>query len=450
MNRILTLSLIFIAFSGIIYAQDEKAIEELLNEEVINENPIYKPVIGIGSGVFNYYGDVRNNHINPVIGDFGYKVNISTFVDMKRFYKLNLFILFGKLSGNERSFTDLSRNLNFKTDLVDFGVNLEYSFSHFMKNNRFITPFISAGIENIQFTPKGDLYDAQNQEYFYSSDGTIRDLAPSFENSGEIIYRDFIYETDLRYREKKLNDLGNYKTNTLSIPVDIGLDFKISDRVSCRLGTSMHFTFTDYLDNVAYKGTSVKGKKGNDMFSYNYFTLHFDLFSEPKTTIIEKFFVEMEFDSVMYDDEDGDFVLDAVDECPGTPYGVAVDSTGCPLDSDNDGIPDYLDKEKFSVPGAWVDDQGLTISEEQYLKQLLLRNDAMSRENVKAYFATIGKGYIPKLIEELPERFKVLDIDNNGYLSFEELLKAIDSYFDYELDFSVEDVYELNKFFFNQ
>jgi hypothetical protein len=446
MNRIITLLLIFIAFSGIIYAQDESDIEELLNEEIINENPVYKPVIGIGSGVFNYYGDVRNNSINPVIGDFGYKVNISTFMDQKRFYKLNLFILYGQLSGNERSYTDLSRNLNFKTDLIDFGINIEYSFNHFIKRDHFITPFISAGIENIQFTPKGDLYDAQNLEYSYHQDGSIRDASPS----GAIIYRDFVYETDLRARERKLFNLGTYSTNTFSIPVDLGLNFKISDRVSCKIGTSMHFTFTDYLDNVAYKGTSVKGKKGNDMFSYNYFSLHFDLFSQPKTIIVEKLFAELEFDSVMYDDEDGDFILDAVDECPGTPYNVEVDSTGCPIDSDNDGIPDYLDKERFSEPGAWVDAEGVTISEEVYLNRLLQRGDAMSRENVKAYFATIGKGYIPKPVQDIPERYRLLDTDNNGYLSFEELLKSIDNYFDYKLDFTVEDIYELNTFFFDQ
>ena len=35
---------------------------------------------------------------------------------------------------------------------------------------------------------------------------------------------------------------------------------------------------------------------------------------------------------------------DSRDKCPGTPAGVAVDKDGCPLDSDKDGVPDYLDK----------------------------------------------------------------------------------------------------------
>jgi len=43
-------------------------------------------------------------------------------------------------------------------------------------------------------------------------------------------------------------------------------------------------------------------------------------------------------------DADGDGVSDKKDKCPGTPAGVAVDPTGCPLDKDADGVPDYQDK----------------------------------------------------------------------------------------------------------
>lgn len=43
-------------------------------------------------------------------------------------------------------------------------------------------------------------------------------------------------------------------------------------------------------------------------------------------------------------DEDGDGVADKKDKCPGTPSGVKVDATGCPLDRDGDGVADYQDK----------------------------------------------------------------------------------------------------------
>ncbi|MDY6973393.1 MAG: YMGG-like glycine zipper-containing protein, partial [Thermodesulfobacteriota bacterium] len=40
-------------------------------------------------------------------------------------------------------------------------------------------------------------------------------------------------------------------------------------------------------------------------------------------------------------DKDGDGISDNADKCPGTPTSVTVDSDGCPLDSDGDGIPDH-------------------------------------------------------------------------------------------------------------
>ncbi|MFO7601523.1 MAG: OmpA family protein [Candidatus Desulfacyla sp.] len=57
-------------------------------------------------------------------------------------------------------------------------------------------------------------------------------------------------------------------------------------------------------------------------------------------------------------DSDCDGVSDEVDQCPGTPLGVAVDARGCPLDSDGDGVPDYLDKCPGTPPGVEVDSRG--------------------------------------------------------------------------------------------
>ena len=43
-------------------------------------------------------------------------------------------------------------------------------------------------------------------------------------------------------------------------------------------------------------------------------------------------------------DTDQDGILDASDKCPETPEGISVDRKGCPLDSDGDGAPDYKDQ----------------------------------------------------------------------------------------------------------
>jgi len=48
-------------------------------------------------------------------------------------------------------------------------------------------------------------------------------------------------------------------------------------------------------------------------------------------------------------------------KCPGTPAGVPVDADGCPLDSDHDGVPDYLDKCPGTPPGVKVDAKGCEV-----------------------------------------------------------------------------------------
>jgi OOP family OmpA-OmpF porin len=57
-------------------------------------------------------------------------------------------------------------------------------------------------------------------------------------------------------------------------------------------------------------------------------------------------------------DADGDRVPDNRDECPNTPVGAAVNNVGCELDSDRDGVPTGEDRCPSSRPGANVDMYG--------------------------------------------------------------------------------------------
>src|SRR5690554_6590871 len=57
-------------------------------------------------------------------------------------------------------------------------------------------------------------------------------------------------------------------------------------------------------------------------------------------------------------DSDGDGVPDSRDQCPGTPAGATVDSTGCEPDADGDGVPDARDACPNTPAGAMVDSRG--------------------------------------------------------------------------------------------
>jgi OOP family OmpA-OmpF porin len=60
-------------------------------------------------------------------------------------------------------------------------------------------------------------------------------------------------------------------------------------------------------------------------------------------------------------DSDGDGVPDYLDKCPGTPSGTPVDEKGCPLDSDGDGVLDANDQCPGTPPGTRVDSRGCEI-----------------------------------------------------------------------------------------
>jgi hypothetical protein len=459
-NRATFLTFLCVIAATAVRAQEDE-LDRLLNEEVENINPVYKPVLGFGAGVLNYFGDIRNNYYSPAIGTLGYKINLSTYIDDKRVLRAEFFFMGGKFNGNERSYAKPENNFNFQTNIYNFGVDVNYDFDHFYKKKeRRIHPFISLGIGTLLFNSKTDSmashYDPDlganvKTKYNYWTDGTIRDIPQSSGDASlsHLMKRDFTYETPLRGKSDW--GLGQYAEYTFIIPFDFGIDMQVSDRLMLRLGNSFCYTFSDAIDHVSSKNTSGRiGKKGNDMYNYTYMTLHFDLFSSAKTLKIERLFRDMEFDPMLFGDEDNDGWMDGWDNCPGTPLGVATDSTGCPLDSDKDGIYDYLDKEQFSRPGAYVNDEGVEITEDDLIA-LLNNSMAVGRNEIDFYIrrpdsftGRKGSG------EPIPEKFKTVDSDKDNYISFDEMLKEIDRYFDFESKLSAGDIYELNSFFFAQ
>lgn len=60
-------------------------------------------------------------------------------------------------------------------------------------------------------------------------------------------------------------------------------------------------------------------------------------------------------------DTDNDGVYNAVDRCPATPQGVAVDATGCNVDLDSDGVVNNADQCPMTPKGAKVDATGCEI-----------------------------------------------------------------------------------------
>ena len=146
------------------------------------------------------------------------------------------------------------------------------------------------------------------------------------------------------------------------IPVGLGFNFKINDRIALNLGYNMKFIDSDKFDGIFANPTS------KDKFSYTQAGLEFSLGSTSKADLNWVNPIAMMYDELkdptlrqevealkvrvtnveqsvqdLKKDSDGDGVADHLDKCPNTPAGAKVDGSGCELDTDGDGIPNWKD-----------------------------------------------------------------------------------------------------------
>jgi len=480
--KLLFLPLLLLS-SGMLFAQDDEDFYLQFLEEVVEvENPVYKPVISFGTGLMHYMGDIKNPSKNPLLGNFGYKLNVSTFIGKKNNYKLNFFLMYGNLQGHDfdislamqsdpdklpfdNRFTDLRviyHNSSFRTETYMLGANVEYGFSHIASLNRRFKPYFSIGVSSLIFSPKGNIFfgdDISNPAQFYNfwSDGTIRNIPESAPNSWNARFRSFDndYETDLVGRD--FHGIGKYSTTTAVFPAEFGIDFYLSYRVNLRVSATYFYALSDLIDNYDQRVAELYGTEHNglnDMFLFTNVSLHFDMFSDPKYLKVDRDFAMLDFDESMYEilfaDQDLDGIWDRIDECPDTQVGAEVDSLGCPFDMDGDGIPDIIDLEPNTPSGSIVDKTGSQLTPEM-LAEMFTNPNAVRREEVRvAPVLPIWTRNITFEPGKVPNKFKPVDKDGDGYVSFQELLLTIDDFFDDKTTYKLDDIYDLNNFFFSQ
>jgi hypothetical protein len=148
-------------------------------------------------------------------------------------------------------------------------------------------------------------------------------------------------------------------------------------------------------------------------------------------------------------------VINIEDLCSGTPGGP-VDESGCPLDSDKDGVPDYRDEET-SADSALVDVNGITIDPD-FIE--LPDTNALAHKIIYEAYPSMKEKPLGNYYEfEKPEAeqtatelgdFAVVDQNGDGFISADEITWAIDAFFEGELDFSAAKLHDLIDFFFDQ
>lgn len=259
------------------FAQETENV--IISKTKLPEKPdaTHKPRIGLGAGIFTYFGEVRDNSFSHVFtSSMGYELIVSR--NITNSFGLDLRVIYGNISVNERG---AGRNYNFKSEIWNGSANIVYNFAGLYKRPRVIQPFISAGIAYLNFSSKTDMLSATGIQYHYWTDGTIRDLDQDDANAENavILQRDYEYETDLR--EQNLDGLGKYKQYSLSIPISAGLNFRVSNRVFMKLSTTYFYNFTDLIDNISDEGEgNRKGNSAKDNFMFTSLSFSYALWSE--------------------------------------------------------------------------------------------------------------------------------------------------------------------------
>lgn len=378
-----------------------------------------RPQVEVGFGVLSYFGDVGNLGGYGKSYDLNWGYNLALRNRISNSFGLNIYALFGKVSSSEQF---KAGNANFETDIKMGGLSVEYNFDALLPKTRNITPYISLGISTFEFNPKSNIYDADGNKYHYWDDGTIRRGPHTIakDNSSEILTRDKVYETDLR----QSNDGENkYDLRSFSMPVGAGALLKLTDAFTLRMGAEFHFTLTDNIDNIDSKTTTyAKSKKGNDYLLYSSLAIAYNLHYNKKGKSAQDRFDNDELHKLEFEDEDGDGIADIIDLCPFTPSGVEVDKNGCPIDSDKDGVPDYLDLEPNSAPNAYVNSDGVTLSDKDIENMYLAYSDTIGNLQLKR--STTSTADIPNNRKTPDEYYRVV-LTNTDNLNGDQISRLL-------------------------
>ncbi len=399
---------------------------------------------GITAGVsgLKFNGDVGKERNTNYFADARLGYNFGVDYRVGKVLGFGLSGMYGTLQGTDNS---VNSHKNFQSKIMGGEFNIMAFFDRLKDTHKVAAPFISVGVGYMMFDPHGDLVGANNKNYNYWADGSIRDLSESTTNEplANIIKRDYDYETQLK------DSIANYSRSALYIPINLGMKFQMGLRTSVRFAVNYNIALTDYIDN--YKNG------GNDSWIAGNISLNYNFTKKPKDE-----YANIDFSVIDNADYDKDGVIDNQDDCLGTPKGAKVNKHGCPTDTDGDGIEDYMDAEANTKAGAKVDGFGVTINEEDYAKRQM-EWDSLAIERSEGFNVAPSLNYLKEVetkakdVKEksgkstkIPTELQPADANKDGYISAEEITKSIDSFFDGESAFNVERLNRLIDFFFEQ
>ncbi|MCQ2607860.1 MAG: hypothetical protein MJ197_04140 [Bacteroidales bacterium] len=458
-NRILTVLLFVSPFLA--YSQEKQPVTYSTFDKIlqIDKTPLKSnlkmPVFTIGTGVVSFHGNIQNDE--PVNFSVGCNaLNFEMLQNISPTLRFGIRYLRSEVRGSSY-YPNIQTFYNFKTEINSFGAFVQYKLarkSAELSNRKIITPYVSAGMSILQRPEARGDWKSNGETMFLWSDGSFRDMEENATNASKakILYRDYDYETSLQVENSEQR--GYYTPIIFSAPLEVGLAYNISKAFRMNIGYQYHFVATNTLDDVSNQGNHAKkASKWPDGFSYAYVSLTTDLSKLPRKSHFENYFSESYYIGW---DADNDGIDETEDDCPYTPDGVDVFANGCPLDDDNDGIPNYCDVEP-DTKAFFHDNKGKGLSEEE-LVAIMKKNERLTQDELYVYYPDLldGKSGKQSSYKRIPKKFKDCDLDKNEVIDLDELLAAINSFFDSGRNagagsnLTSKDMTELIEFFFLQ
>lgn len=176
--------------------------------------------LNLFGGLANYQGDLQDKRFtlaqSHLAGGLGFSY------DLTQHLALRTGIVVGKISANDKSGRNKTRNLNFSSMLTEGNLGLEYYITAPVEKHS-LTPYVFAEFAIFHYSP-----------YTFDSAGTKYYLQPlSTEGEGIVQGR------------------SNYKLTQFSIPFGGGVKLSLSDNMNVGFEFGFRKLFTDYLDDVS-------------------------------------------------------------------------------------------------------------------------------------------------------------------------------------------------------
>lgn len=253
---------------------------------------------------------------------------------------------------------------NYKTNIQDLSVQGIVTLNNvrFHKQKTGFVVYGGAGVGATAYQVKVNAGDDQGS-YATRFAQVYNSQVGNYDNRKDVLkalkdVMDDSYETKAENQGDRRPKLGK---NTLkpSGTVLFGVAFKLGKRINLALEDRHTFVKDDLLDGQRWQEQTIgDAALTRDYDSYNYLSLglNFNLGAKSVEPLwwlnpLDYAYSElnnpkhMKLPKPVFDDADGDGVVDQLDREPNTPAGCPVNTHGVSLDTDGDGVPDCKDKQ---------------------------------------------------------------------------------------------------------